>query len=51
LKGLSGVAVETLARSFDLLTAYGLFFAITSSIAVPSVLIVIWTARVHSRKK
>ncbi|HEY3517198.1 MAG TPA: MFS transporter [Gammaproteobacteria bacterium] len=51
LKGLSGVAVETLARSFDLLTAYGLFFAITASIAVPSVLIVIWTARVHSRKQ
>ena len=51
LKGLSGVAVETLARSFDLVIAYGLFFAITASIAVPSVLIVIWTARVHSRKK
>ena len=51
LKGLSGVAVETLARSFDLVIAYGLFFAITASIAVPSVLVVIWTARVHSRKQ
>ncbi len=38
LKGLSGVAVETLDRTFDLLTAYGMFFAITASIAVPSVL-------------
>jgi PAT family beta-lactamase induction signal transducer AmpG len=48
LKGLSGVAVETLDRTFDLLTAYGVFFAITASIAVPSVLVAIWAARVHS---
>jgi PAT family beta-lactamase induction signal transducer AmpG len=49
LKGLSGVAVETLDRSFDLLAAYGIFFAITASIAVPSVLVAIWAARAHSR--
>jgi MFS transporter, PAT family, beta-lactamase induction signal transducer AmpG len=48
LKGLSGVAVETLDRSFDLVIAYGLFFAITASIGLLSVLVVIWTARVHS---
>jgi PAT family beta-lactamase induction signal transducer AmpG len=51
LKGLSGVAVETLDRSLDLLTAYGVFFAITASIAVPSVLVAIWAARIHSRAR
>ena len=51
LKGLSGVAVETFDRSFDLLTAYGLFFAITASISVPSVLLAIWAARAHSRAR
>jgi PAT family beta-lactamase induction signal transducer AmpG len=51
LKGLSGVAVETLDRSFDLLTAYGVFFAITASIAVPSVLVAVWAARVHTRAR
>jgi PAT family beta-lactamase induction signal transducer AmpG len=51
LKGLSGVAVETLDQSFDLLTAYGVFFAITASIAVPSVLVAIWAARIHSRTR
>ena len=51
LKGLSGVAVETLDRSFDLLIAYGVFFAITASIAVPSVLVALWAARVHTRAR
>ena len=51
LKGLSGVAVETLDRSFDLLTAYGVFFAVTASISVPSVLLAIWAARVHARAR
>ncbi len=51
LKGLSGVAVETLDRTFDLLIAYGVFFAITASIAVPSVLAAIWAARVHTRAR
>jgi PAT family beta-lactamase induction signal transducer AmpG len=48
LKGLSGVAVETLDRTFDLLIAYGVFFALTASIAVPSVMAAMWAARVHS---
>jgi PAT family beta-lactamase induction signal transducer AmpG len=48
LKGLSGVAVETLDRSFDLVIAYGVFFACTASIGLLSVLVVIWTARVHA---
>ena len=51
LKGLSGVAVETLDRTFDLLIAYGVFFAITASIAVPSVLVALWAARVHTRAR
>ena len=51
LKGLSGVAVETLDRTFELLIAYGVFFAITASIAVPSVLVALWAARVHSRAR
>jgi len=51
LKGLSGVAVETLDRTFDLVTAYGVFFAITASIAVPSVFVTIWAARVHAAKR
>jgi PAT family beta-lactamase induction signal transducer AmpG len=51
LKGLSGVAVETLDRTFDLLIAYGVFFAITASIAVPSVMVAIWAARIHSRAR
>jgi MFS transporter, PAT family, beta-lactamase induction signal transducer AmpG len=48
LKGLSGVAVETLDRSFDLTFAYGMFFSITASMGLLSVVVVIWTARVHS---
>jgi PAT family beta-lactamase induction signal transducer AmpG len=51
LKGLSGVAVETLDRTFDLQIAYGVFFAITASIAVPSVLVTLWAARVHARMR
>jgi PAT family beta-lactamase induction signal transducer AmpG len=49
LKGLSGVAVETLDQTFDLLIAYGVFFGITASIGVPSVLVAIWAARLHER--
>jgi PAT family beta-lactamase induction signal transducer AmpG len=51
LKGLSGVAVETLDRTFDLVIAYGVFFAITATIAVPSVLVALWAARVHTRAR
>jgi len=49
LKGFSGVAVETLERSMDLIQAYGVFFACTASIGIPSVLVVIAAARAHSR--
>jgi PAT family beta-lactamase induction signal transducer AmpG len=51
LKGLSGVAVETLDRTFELVVAYGVFFAITASIAVPSVLVTLWAARVHASER
>lgn len=47
LKGLSGVAVETLGRSMDLIPAYGVFFACTAAIGIPSVLVAIWAARAH----
>jgi MFS transporter, PAT family, beta-lactamase induction signal transducer AmpG len=49
LKGLSGVAVETLDRSMDLILAYGVFFAGTATIGIPSVLVALWAARVHVR--
>lgn len=48
LKGFSGVAVEALERSFDLLIAYGVFFATTAAIGIPSVLVVLWAARAHA---
>jgi PAT family beta-lactamase induction signal transducer AmpG len=51
LKGFSGVAVESLDRTFELAVAYGVFFAITASIAVPSVLLTLWAARAHARSK
>lgn len=51
LKGLSGVVVEGLSGTFDLLIAYGVFFAITASIGIPSVLVAIWAARVHTRAR
>jgi PAT family beta-lactamase induction signal transducer AmpG len=49
MKGLSGVAVEGLERTMDLMPAYGVFFACTAAIGLPSVLITIWAARVHAR--
>jgi PAT family beta-lactamase induction signal transducer AmpG len=49
LKGLSGVAVETLDRSLDLIAAYGVFFAATAAIGLPSVVIAIWAGRAHAR--
>lgn len=49
LKGLSGVAVETLEPGLGLLPAYGAFFAATAAIGIPSVLVGIWAARVHAR--
>ncbi len=47
LKGLSGVAVETLESGMDLILAYGVFFACTAAIGIPSVLVAIWAARAH----
>ncbi|MCW5604622.1 MAG: MFS transporter [Burkholderiales bacterium] len=49
LKGLSGVAVEGLAQTLDLILAYGVFFAGTAAIGIPSVLVVLWAARAHAR--
>lgn len=49
LKGFSGVAVETLDRSLDLIAAYGVFFAATAAIGLPSVVIAIWAGRAHAR--
>jgi len=49
LKGLSGVAVESLDRSLELIAAYGVFFAATAAIGLPSVVIAIWAGRVHAR--
>ena len=51
LKGLSGVAVESLSQTLDLILAYGVFFACTAAIGVPSVLVAIWTARAHTRPR
>src|SRR5690606_33175652 len=48
LKGLSGVAVEALARPLDLILAYGVFFAGTAALGLLSVLVVIWAARAHT---
>ncbi|MCP3980583.1 MAG: AmpG family muropeptide MFS transporter [bacterium] len=50
LKGFSGQIVETLQGSLDPLTAYGLFFAGTAAIGIPSILAVIQAARLHSKK-
>jgi len=49
LKIWSGVVVEALERSMDLLVAYSIFFAGTAAIGVPSVLIAFWAGRVHAR--
>jgi PAT family beta-lactamase induction signal transducer AmpG len=49
LKGLSGVTVEAFDRSMDLMQAYGVFFACTAAIGLPSVLVAIWAGRAHAR--
>jgi PAT family beta-lactamase induction signal transducer AmpG len=49
LKILSGVAVESLQRVMDLIPAYGIFFACTAAIGVPSVLVTLWAGRVQTR--
>ena len=49
LKGLSGVAVESLNATMDLILAYGVFVACTAAIGIPSVVVTIWAARAHAR--
>lgn len=51
LKGFSGVTVESLDNALGLIPAYGVFFAGTAAIGIPSVIIAIWAARVHARDK
>lgn len=50
LKGLSGVAVETLNQSMELLRAYGVFFAGTASVGILSVMVCLWAARAHRKE-
>src|SRR5690606_32977637 len=50
LKGWSGVVVDNLAMAMDAIAAYGVFFAATAAVGLPSVLVAIWAARVHSRE-
>lgn len=47
LKGFSGAAVEWLGTSFSPLGAYAVFFAVTASIGIPSILVCTWAARAH----
>lgn len=49
LKGLSGVAVNELEQVFGLIPAYGVFFACTAAVGIPSILVTIWAGRAHSR--
>lgn len=51
LKGFSGITVDTLEASMGLIPAYGVFFALTAAIGIPSVLISIWAARAHQAAK
>ncbi len=50
LKGFSGVAVSQLEQIFDLIPAYGVFFACTAAIGIPSMLVAMWAGRVHARE-
>jgi PAT family beta-lactamase induction signal transducer AmpG len=49
LKLFSGFAVESLERVMDLIPAYGVFFACTAAIGLPSVFVTIWATRAHGR--
>ena len=49
LKGVSGVAVETFDNWMDLIAAYGMYFAVTAAIGLPSIAIAIWAGRLHTR--
>lgn len=48
-KGLSGVTMEALTPVFGLLPAYGVFFAATAAIGIPSIIVALWAVRAHSR--
>ncbi len=50
LKGFSGVAVSALETVVGLIPAYGIFFACTAAIGIPSILVVLWAAKAHSRQ-
>jgi MFS family permease len=49
LKGLSGVAVDTLAKTHSLIEAYALFFIGTALIGIPALLLCVWLVR-HARR-
>src|SRR5690606_30044077 len=50
MKGWSGVAVDGLATSLDAIAAYGVFFAATAAVGLPSVLVAVWAARGQARE-
>jgi hypothetical protein len=45
LKGLSGAAVDGLAKSHALLDAYAIFFIGTALIGIPALLLCFWLVR------
>ncbi len=49
LKGFSGVAVSELEQVLGLIPAYGVFFACTAAVGIPSILVAIWAGRAHAR--
>ncbi len=49
LKGLSGAAVDGLAKSHALVDAYALFFVGTALIGIPALLLCLWLVR-HARR-
>ena len=49
LKGLSGAAVDGLAKTHALVDAYALFFVGTALIGIPAVLLCLWLVR-HARR-
>jgi len=51
LKGFSGVVVTQMEQLFGLIPAYGIFFACTAAVGIPSILVAIWAGRVHARSK
>jgi len=49
LKGFSGATVQWLQEGLPLLNAYGVFFAVTASLGVPSILVCLWAVKAHTR--